>query len=131
MKSGIVFFDSHHNSRLGTLRGLITFPIFIVILILLFRPANTWEKISGILLIAFVLCSAIAVQIPTNYKQAGVYGLLVGFVVGSVVTGVELNNSALEPKFLKWSVLLLPLITAPLAVLTYSLSSKWGWYKQS
>jgi len=129
MKSGIVFFDSHHNSRLGTLRGLITFPIFIVILILLFRPANTWEKISGILLIAFVLCSAIAVQIPTNYKQVGVYGLLVGFVVGSVVTGVELNNSALEPKFLRWSAVILPLITAPLAVLTHTLSSKFDWYK--
>jgi hypothetical protein len=129
MKSGIVFFDNQHNSRLGTLRSLVTFPIFIVIFLLLFRPANTWEKISGALLISFVLCSAIAVQLPTNYKQAGVYGFLVGFVIGSVISGIALNSSALEPKFLKWSAVILPLITAPLAVLTHTLSSKFDWYK--
>ena len=30
------------------------------------------------------MCSAIAVQLPKNYKEALVYGLLVGFVIYSI-----------------------------------------------
>jgi hypothetical protein len=129
VKSTIVFFDTQYNSRLGTLRGLISFPILALLFFVALRPINNWSKVAGVLLLSFVLCSAIAVQMPTDYTQASVYGALVGFVSGAMVTGVILTSLPQAPLVLKWSVVLLPLFTAPLAVLTYTLSSKWGLYK--
>lgn len=128
-KSTIIFFDTHHNSKLGTLRGLISFPIFVVLLVLLARPINTWSKVLGVSLMSFVLCSAISVQLPSSNKDAAVYGALVGFVIGAMLTGTLLVAFPDAPALLKWSVVLLPIITSILSVLTFALSTKWGLYK--
>jgi len=128
VKSTIIFFDTQHNSRLGTLRGLISFPIFLLLFFMALHPVNNWSKVAGVLLLSFVLCSAIAVQMPTDYAQASVYGALVGFVAGAMVTGVTLTSLPHAPLVLKWSVVILPLVTTLLAILTYTLSSKWNLY---
>ena len=130
--SQLVFFDNHRNSVLGTKRGLISFiPLVLVIGI---AAATTYKevplanKIGGILLISLVLCSAIGVQIATSYHSALVYGALVGVVVGSTVFGVAQVTSETPSKLELWSIVLFPLITSPLAALTFALSTRYNWY---
>tara|TARA_B100001093_G_C26765959_1_gene987911 strand:- start:838 stop:1236 length:399 start_codon:yes stop_codon:yes gene_type:complete len=92
MKTELIFFDSIENSKKGTKRGLIAFISLIIFdfIWFSFSSKNIYKSIEKkpniycSILIYLILCSAIAVQLPKNYKEALVYGLLVGFVVYSI-----------------------------------------------
>lgn len=133
VRSDLVFFDTRYNGLLGTKRGLISFfPLLLVLGIItavMGKNIPVWNRIGGIFLIALVLCSAIAVQLPKDYCSAMIYGGLVGLVVGASIFGLSLAMSESEPsKIEKLSLILFPLIVAPLSVLTFWFSTKWGWY---
>lgn len=93
MKTTLIFFDTLENSKEGTMRGLIAFISLIIFDFIWFsvsknkiyksitkKPINIFASIF----VYFILCSAIAVQLPKTYTESLVYGLLVGFVVYSV-----------------------------------------------
>lgn len=107
MKTELIFFDSIENSMKGTKRGLIAFISLIIFDYIWFslssktvyksitkKPINIYAA----LLVYLVICSAIGVQLPKSYKEALVYGLLVGFVIYSVF---NLTNYAI---FNNWSL---------------------------
>lgn len=107
MKTELIFFDSIENSMKGTKRGLIAFISLIIFDYVWFslssgtvyksitkKPINIYAA----LLVYLVICSAIGVQLPKSYKEALVYGLLVGFVIYSVF---NLTNYAI---FNNWSL---------------------------
>ena len=90
MKSSLVFVDSYKNSKRGTLRGLIIFPIFIIITILWFTLTKPFYKkylnknpkiIIPLLFTALLIVSALGVHNPNTIIKAIVYGKLVGFVI--------------------------------------------------
>tara|TARA_B100001059_G_C17445600_1_gene384826 strand:- start:102 stop:509 length:408 start_codon:yes stop_codon:yes gene_type:complete len=133
VQTNLVFFDTNHNGLLGTKRGLISFfPLLLVlglITTLMEKNIPIWNRIGGVCLLSLVLCSAIAVQLPYDYRSAIIYGGLVGFVVGISIFALSLSTSNYEPsKLEQWSAVLFPIIIAPLSALTFGLSTKWGWY---
>ena len=92
MKSTIVFMDHIENSKRGTLRGFVIFPIFIIMTIIWYFLTKKLyvkhiDKVStSRLWFAFLMCtllivSALGVHTPDTAKKALVYGLLVGFVI--------------------------------------------------
>jgi uncharacterized membrane protein len=128
--SQIIFFDNHRNSMLGTKRALLSFVSLLLIfgLITMNKKVPIVNKIGGVFLIALVLCSGIGVQLPKNYHSAILYGALVGLVVGSTVSGLALATSKDPSKIELWSIVIFPLITGPLAALTFALSTRYNWY---
>ena len=92
MKTELIFFDSIENSKKGTERCLIAFLSLAIFDLIWFSLSSknvykTVKKKPNIycsILTYLILCSAIGVQLPKNYKEALVYGLLVGFVVYSI-----------------------------------------------
>ncbi len=92
MKTELVFFDSINESIKGTTRGLIAFISLIIFDFMwfsissktIYKTVTKKPNIYAAILVYLILCSAIAVQLPKNYYEALVYGLLVGFVVYSV-----------------------------------------------
>ena len=95
MKSNIVFFDTYENSRIGTLRGLVIFPIFIILTLIwiyVMKKSNvkSYENIGSVRLCFYLIfsglliVSAIGVHNPDSYQKAAAYALLVGFVVYSI-----------------------------------------------
>ena len=95
----LIFFDTFENSKKGIIRGLIAFISLIIFDIIWFSLSSkyttiynsvksnnilTKRNIIPIFLVYLIMCSAIAVQIPNSFKEALVYGLLVGFVIYSV-----------------------------------------------
>ena len=92
MKTELIFFDSFDESVKGTLRGFIAFVSLIIFDLIWFsissktvyKTITKKPNIYTAMLVYLVLCSAIAVQLPKNYNEALVYGLLVGFVTYSV-----------------------------------------------
>lgn len=100
MKTELVFFDGLHQSKNGTLRGLIAFILLMAFSSLWFFITYDWMYKSSIqklnsslfsartiisfILIYLLVCSALAVQIPSSWDNALVYGLLVGLVVFGV-----------------------------------------------
>jgi uncharacterized membrane protein len=102
MKSSIVFFDNLENSKRGTLRGMVIFPIFILITLVWFfftkkplydKHIDTVSKdrlwvalfVSGLLIV-----SAIGVHTPDTLQKAVVFSGLVGFVVYGITNSVML-----------------------------------------
>ena len=92
MKTELIFFDTIQNSIKGTEKGLIAFISLIIFNYIwfsitkknIYKSINKKPNIFCFILVNLILCSAIAVQLPKNYKEALVYGLLVGFVVYSI-----------------------------------------------
>lgn len=92
MRTELVFFDSTKESMKGTTRGLIAFISLIVFDFIWFSLSsnNVYKDVTrkpniyAAILVYLIICSAIAVQLPKNYSEALVYGLLVGFVIYSV-----------------------------------------------
>lgn len=95
MKSDLVYMDSIQNSKKGTLRGLVIFPIFILLTLgWFFLMENVYKKhideVSNFRIgLALVLCSilivsAIGVHDPDTIQEAIVYSALVGFVIYGV-----------------------------------------------
>jgi uncharacterized membrane protein len=102
MKSSIVFFDNLENSKRGTLRGMVIFPIFILITLVWFfftkkplydKHIDTVSKdrlwvalfVSGLLIV-----SAIGVHTPDTLQKAVVFSGLVGFVVYGITNSIML-----------------------------------------
>ena len=107
MKTELIFFDSIENSMKGTKRGLIAFISLIIFdyIWFSFSSKTVYKSITkkpiniyAALLVYLVICSAIGVQLPKSYKEALVYGLLVGFAIYSVF---NLTNYAI---FNNWSL---------------------------
>ena len=99
MMTKLIFFDTFENSKKGIIRGLIAFISLIVFDIIWFSLSSKYTKVYNsvkdnnilskrniipIFLVYLIMCSAIAVQLPSSFKEALVYGLLVGFVIYSV-----------------------------------------------
>lgn len=92
MRTELIFFDSIDESMKGTTRGLIAFISLIVFDFIWFSISknNVYKSVTkkpniyASILVYLIICSAIGVQLPKSYKEALVYGLLVGFVIYSV-----------------------------------------------
>ena len=91
MKTELMFFDTYENSLQGTLRGLIAFISLIVLDFIwfsftknIYHVTNNTINIYALLVVWLLICSAIAVQLPSSYSEALVYSLLVGFVIYGV-----------------------------------------------
>lgn len=87
MKSTLIFIDSRKNSKIGTLRGLVIFPIYIILTIIWFTLTKSLYKnkhnktIIPLLFSALLIVSALGVHNPDSIKKAVYYGALVGFVI--------------------------------------------------
>jgi uncharacterized membrane protein len=92
MITTIGFFNNRHASNLGTLRGLVAYPIvltlgFIWYFSLLPKIDNTtkmqisYKSVISMLISALILVSAIGVQLPKETNTAVVYGALVGLCI--------------------------------------------------
>lgn len=91
MRTELIFFDNFNNGIKGTKRGIIAFISLIIIHFLWYlvmknkyyiskKPINIYSMIFVWLLI----CSALAVQIPKNYKESFFYSFLIGLVIFGV-----------------------------------------------
>ena len=131
VKSTIIFFDTSKNSRLGTLRGLVSFVPLVVIILLgsytLPYKASLWTRIWATVLLAFFLCSAIGVQIPNDYQSAGIYGLLVGAVVGVSYVSISALSGPLQMHVLVGAIVII-ISCFLLALLTRAMSLRFSWY---
>lgn len=137
MKSNIVFFDSMENSKRGTLRGIILFPIFIIMSLIwffitknwfgkYFDKTNTGKIVISLIVSGILIVSAITVHNPNSVSEVIVYGALVGLVVYGVA------NSTLLSVHNKWEYI--PAIidttwgvasTALMAYILYMVVKKW------
>lgn len=138
MKSSIVFFDTSENGNRGTLRGLVIFPIFIILTLVWFsftkKPLydkhidnvskdRLWIAMG---VSALLLVSAVAVHTPDTLKKAVVYAGLVGLVVYGITNVSMLATSN------KWSYTIAlidtvwgVLSTALLGYILYIVVKKW------
>jgi uncharacterized membrane protein len=138
MKSNIVFFDTLENSKKGTLRGLVIFPIFIILTLLWFlltkkslydkhidKVPNSRLWISmGIS--ALLIVSALGIHNPNTLRKAVVFGALVGLVVYGIANAVLLSASKKWDYTISfidtlWGIL----STAFLAYILYKIVKKW------
>lgn len=109
MKTGIVFFDTIEQSKIGTVRGLISFPftlVFTLILNILILNTNKVFKFKDIrskkllikfftvsVLMAVILVSLLGVQNETRTKESVVYGASVFFAIyGMMLLNVLLGH---------------------------------------
>ena len=102
MKSSIVFFDNLENSKRGTLRGMVIFPIFILITLVWFfftkkplydKHIDTVSKDRlwvALCVSALLTVSAIGVHTPDTLQKAVIFSGLVGFVVYGITNSVML-----------------------------------------
>lgn len=97
MKTTLIFFDTIENSKKGTLRGLVAIITLILCDLIWFQILD-YKKEGGVTkkfnyISAFfawlLICSAIGVQLPSKYKEALVYGILVGCVIYGVFNGTN------------------------------------------
>ena len=107
MKSTLVFCDSYENSKRGTLRGLVIFPIYIIIILLwVFMTKSTVYKnidkvsnfriILSLIITGVLIVSILGVNTSSTQKIAITYGALVGFVIYGI------SNVVLLAVFNKW-----------------------------
>jgi uncharacterized membrane protein len=138
MKSSIVFFDNLENSKRGTLRGMVIFPIFILITLVWFfftkKPLydkhidtvskdRLWVALS---VSALLTVSAIGVHTPNTLQKAVVFSGLVGFVVYGITNATMLATTK------KWdySISLIDILwgifsTSLLGYILYIVVNKW------
>lgn len=93
MRTDLVFFDSTHESAMGTLRGFIAACVIVPITALWYgwlrqRIWKSSEKyrasatvVISTALVYLLVVSAVGVQVPNSFANAAVYGGLVGLVV--------------------------------------------------
>lgn len=138
MKSNIVFADNIENSKRGTLRGLVIFPIFIALtLIWLFftkkifydKHIDTVSKDRlwiSMCVTALLIVSALGIHNPDTERKAIVYSALVGFVVYGIanVTLLAVSNKwgyIISLIDITWGVL----STSLLGYILYIVVKKW------
>ena len=97
MKTKLIFFGNQQDSLEGTKRGAIAFLTLIILDNIWFKIMDYSDvvtkkpiNIKSALLVWLLLCSAIGVQDrPTSYREAGIYGMLVGLVTYGVYNGTN------------------------------------------
>ena len=102
MKTELIFFGDEHTSMKGMIRGAVALTIVLLfgsIIYKTYAKAFTFSPI-WISIIGTIIASAISVQNPKTFKEAIVYGSLVGFVIYGVVA-----MSLLMVKNVKWTIL--------------------------
>jgi uncharacterized membrane protein len=138
MKSTIVFFDSFENSKRGTLRGLVIFPIFIILTLLWFSLTKKQlydkhiDKVDkyriwiAIGVSALLIVSALGVHTPNTVKKAVFYSGLLGLVLYGI------SNITLLSASKKWgySIAIIDtswgvLSTSLLGYILYVVVQKW------
>ena len=94
MKTQLFYFDGINRSKKGTLRGLVSTIILLIVNSLLYNLYNKYFNfnILYVLVMVVMIASAISVQNPSSVNEAVVYGGLVGLVVFGVVNLVLLMN---------------------------------------
>jgi uncharacterized membrane protein len=140
MKSKLVFFDTESNSKKGTLRGFVIFPIFIALTILWFLATHAlyknsidsvgpWRIAIALIFSGLLIVSALGVHNPDTLKKAAVFGALAGLVIYGV------SNLSLLVACKKWSwwIALLDTVwgvlsTTFLAFILYLVTTKWPTY---
>lgn len=117
MKSRIIFFDTLANSKIGTLRTMVIYPIYIILsLIWIFSIRKSFYKkyvdtvstsriVVMVILSGVLIVSALGTHRPDTLKKAVVYAGLVGFVVYGISNCVLLSVSN------KWDYLIASLDT--------------------
>jgi uncharacterized membrane protein len=138
MKSTIVFFDTSENGKRGTLRGLVIFPIFIILTLIWFLltkkslynkhidqvdNSRIWVAMG---VSALLIVSAVGIQTPDTVKKAVVYSGLVGLVVYGITNVVLLATSkkwgyGIAAIDTIWGIL----STALLGYILYEVVQKW------
>lgn len=105
MKSTLVFFDTSENGNIGNLRGLVIFPVFIILTAawMFITKKSLYDKhidqvgigsrIISIGIMAVLIVSAVAVHTPDTATKAVVYAGLVGLVVYGIHNSVLLMTS--------------------------------------
>lgn len=95
MKTKLTFFDNSEEIKQGTLRGLVSISVLIILDLIWFQimdysPIVTkkFNYISAIITY-ILLCSAISVQQPNSIEEAIVYGALCGLVIYGVFNGTN------------------------------------------
>lgn len=145
MKTELVFFDGLHESKNGTLRGLIAFILLAGFSALWFFITYNWlykssiQKINSSLystrtIVSFILmyilvCSALAVQLPSSWDNALVYGLLVGLVVfgvGNLISIAIIDNYSILTAIA--DTVFASLMCGVVSVCVYHISNTAGWY---
>ena len=138
MKSTLVFTDNIENSKRGLFRGLVIFPIYIILTLgwFLLTQKSLYDKhidkvslskiIVALTVTSILIVSAIGVHTPNTARKAIVYGALVGLVVYGV------SNSVLLATSKKWGyvISLIDIIwgvisTALLGYILYIIVEQW------
>lgn len=99
MRSSIVFFDNIENSRRGTIRGLVVYPLFIVLTLIWFHMFDKetvknidTDTVISVMFVGLLIVSALGVHSPNTCKKAVVYSALVGFIVYGTIAAVLLST---------------------------------------
>ena len=138
MKSSIVFFDNLENSKRGTLRGMVIFPVFILLTLvwLFFTKKSLYDKhidnVSNDRLwvsmgvSALLIVSAIGVHKPDTLQKSVVFAGLVGFVVYGITNMTMLATSkkwdySISFIDILWGIFL----TSLLGYILYIVVNKW------
>jgi uncharacterized membrane protein len=96
MITTIGFFNDKQQSKLGTLRGLIAFPIVVIAGLTWYfyvlpkidestRIQLSLKSVLSLIVASIILVSAVGVQLPTDTKTASTYGALVGFCIFGIL----------------------------------------------
>jgi len=108
MKSDIVFFDTFENSKKGTYRGTVIFPLLILLNFIYYNLTKKYydkhidntslsRRIASIFISGFLVVSALGIHNPDTVKKAIVFGGLVGLVIYGT------NNATLLYTSKKWN----------------------------
>jgi uncharacterized membrane protein len=105
MKSSIVFFDSFENSKKGTLRGLVIFPIYIILTLIWFYftkktiydksidDVDKYRLYVSLGISALIIVSAIGVHTPNTTKKAIFYAGSIGLIIYTFRNATLLSSS--------------------------------------
>lgn len=109
MKSDIVFFDSIKNSKRGTLRGAVILPFLLVFSALWYLvimkdiynkhidDVNMTRRITGVIVISFLIISALGIHNPDTERKAIFFGGLLGLILYGSWNSVLLMTSQKWP----------------------------------
>lgn len=125
MRTELVFFDTSHQGRLGTLRGAVALAVMLLWVPIHLQLYPETSSALRMLIALFLIISAIGVQLPQNGEQAAVYGALVGLVVFGCSLTLQGNSGTPMWKDALY-VGSSSGVTALAAYVTYRVSSNWS-----
>jgi hypothetical protein len=131
-KTRLIYFGDSNDSKYGTLRGAAAFaPIFLIMFSASYfqctSPISTSTRILAVGLASLFLCSAVGVQLPSSYREAALYGGLVGLVVSSCCLCFMSVSTGSAAAYIV-AVPLLTLSVSLVSILTMMISKRFGFY---